>query len=429
LLAAVWVAACTSGSDAPPGGGSGGGGTAAVSGTGAAGTPMSGTGGITAGTGATGGTTAGTGGTTAGTGGTTAGTGGITAGTGGDTGGTGGVTGDDKCRDTAEGVYAMKTEIPVWWQDLENPSAPLVDPGRGKIIIYMRGEISDIGDDMTGSGVIHPCGTEMPVFLVDATCAAIQIELPNEMWESTSMPDYVTTGSTTGFNPGDVLSIAKTTGLVGLDLLEPDGTFPEVNTDVRCTLCPDGGACLADCFPDHDNDSKAGVTVTIKEGGTVSNAPYTCGNPLTPQFTFKAAPLDIISGAFPAASGTANKFYVGLRTRMGGSGVIADDCQSGAGSAEADDILNRIYACARPDGNDCTPEQVAFIDLNTPKYHVLQAGETPPASWTHSRAEADAALDRTPSAGPQSSVVRLGDLGTAITCQQVREAAYPAFPQ
>src|SRR6185312_14706855 len=43
------------------------------------------------------------------------------------------------CKDKAPGVYALKTEVDVWWRD-ENNSPTLYDPGRGKITVYFRGE-------------------------------------------------------------------------------------------------------------------------------------------------------------------------------------------------------------------------------------------------------------------------------------------------
>src|SRR5262245_5646790 len=43
-----------------------------------------------------------------------------------------------ECRKNANGVYALKTEIDVWWPQVGDP--PVMDPGRGKITIWLMGE-------------------------------------------------------------------------------------------------------------------------------------------------------------------------------------------------------------------------------------------------------------------------------------------------
>jgi hypothetical protein len=70
---------------------------------------------------------------------------------------------------------------------------------------------------------------------------------------------------------------------------------------------------------------------------------------------------------------------------------------------------------------NCKASDAQFVDENVPNYRVLQKGETPPADVKFPNGKA---LDPTPSKGPQSSVVRLGDLmpATPITCADVRAA-------
>jgi hypothetical protein len=87
---------------------------------------------------------------------------------------------------------------------------------------------------------------------------------------------------------------------------------------------------------------------------------------------------------------------------------------------------SRSLDCVTKDDAPCTPAQSEFVDKNNPNYHVLQVGELPPADWKHPSAAADMVLDRNASKGPQSAVVRLGDLGQDFTCEQVRSAAFPA---
>jgi hypothetical protein len=391
--------------------------TTGTSGTGAA----AGTG-ARAGTGATAGTgAAGTGTVTAGTG--AGGMSGGTAGTG--TSSTagfamcGGAPKMGECKAKAPGIYAMKTEVDVWYQDEINPQ-PIFDPGRSKITIYFRGTLSDVCEDGSGGkGLMHPCGTRLPPLYADINGGVIQIEFPDELWEKPGIPDYVAMGSTTGFGVGDTLKISKTVGLVGIDLMTPDAAFP---TYMQTTTfaCKDGTGMK--CFPDMDGDGNPGITVTIKNSGTPPPAKYT--NLLT-DWHYIPAPTDLGAGLLGTG---ATKVYIGLRTQLGGSGKIGADCASGSGVAEAENFESRTIDCVMDDGTKCPPDGANFVDQNVPVFHVLQVGQTPPASWKHARAEADATLDRTPSKGPQSSVVRLGDLGGAATCANVRDAMYPALP-
>jgi hypothetical protein len=53
---------------------------------------------------------------------------------------------------------------------------------------------------------------------------------------------------------------------------------------------------------------------------------------------------------------------------------------------------------------------------------VLSAGEAPPSSWRDARPPADAALDRSPSVGPQQTALRLGDASDQLGCSDVRAA-------
>src|SRR5687768_17006074 len=169
LACAIALAGCSGddgGGDPPAGGAGGQGGAGGTNPQGGAGgmNPAAGVGGMNPAGGMGGGGTGGTGGVGGG------GTGGMNPQGGDGGGGTGGPimceTPDDirsgqMCEDAAEGVFAIKTVIDVWWQDDAVP--PLVDPGRGTITIYLKGELSDVcADGSNGQGVIKGCGTELP---------------------------------------------------------------------------------------------------------------------------------------------------------------------------------------------------------------------------------------------------------------------------
>jgi hypothetical protein len=223
-----------------------------------------------------------------------------------------------------------------------------------------------------------------------------------------------------------------TAGLLGLELMgDPmTATFPTWQQTVDFT-CGTGKAGEM-CFPDHDGDGKPGVTVAMKTTGNFDAAPYKASDGSA--FPFKPAPVS--SNPLDLLNGTGAKtVYVGLRTALGGSGKIASDCKSGVGDAVAAEnaIQSRATTCILNTDALCSDAQIEFVDKNVPNYHILQKGGTPPAApmWgTHNRPEAKTALDaaRTPSKGPLSSVVRLGDLGMAASCADIRNANYPAFP-
>jgi hypothetical protein len=191
----------------------------------------------------------------------------------------------------------------------------------------------------------------------------------------------------------------------------------------------------AQCFPDQDGDQKPGVTVHFAKTGTFTPtttpkvSPYKCNDfPGGDTWTMSEPPLSVIA-VIPTPDQRISDAYVGMKLSAGGSGKIGADCNSGVGDAVAGDTIPaRVIDCTKGDGNPCAPADATFIDTNTPLYHVLKKGEVPPAEWKHPNdANKDALLDRSPSVGPRSSVVRLGDLGTMKSCADVRGAAFPAF--
>lgn len=332
----------------------------------------------------------------------------------------GGAPKTGECKPKVPGIYAIKTEVDVWYMDEINTAQPLFDPGRSKLTIYFRGTLSDVCEDGSGGkALMHPCGTRLPPLYVDANGGVIQIEFPDALWDKMDIPDYQTMGSTTGFGAGDTLKISKTVGLLGIDLMAPDAAWPKFDktTSFPCTK----GMGMA-CFPDMDNDGKPGVTVTIKTDGTPPAAPYM--NPLGP-WRYVPAPTSVTAALIDDG---ATSVYIGLRTRLGGSGKIAADCASGVGSAEAEDFESRAINCVTKAGAECAPAEAEFVDQNNPIFHVLQVGQMPPATWKHPRTDADATLDRSPSKGPQSAVVRLDEVAGTKTCADVRAAMFPAIP-
>ena len=433
LGCALALAACGGGGTD---GGNGNGGNGGGAGNGA-GTMTTGTGGM----GSSSGMMGGTGGT--GTSGMMGGTGGTGGGMMGGTGGTGGGNStldcgsdpalDGTCKDMSRGVYAIKTVLDTYWYDEKNQGTPIVDPGRGNLTIYLMGRIEDICDNGTdGVGVMKACGSDMPPFTSDVTCDAYQLQFDPSIWDQPTMPTFTTKGSTTGFNPGDTLTLAQAIGLVGISLDDPMATWP-TSSETGTFTCAAGSGMQ--CFPDQDGDGQPGITVTLKTGSDYR--PNGCGGFDAP-FTYRGSPTSVD----PAAAGgtgsgiRAKEVHIGLRTTLGGSGVIGSDCMSGEGPATAPEtaIESRAFDCkvdpaSLPNGdtdhpdNNCTAAEATFVDDNVPNYHVLQKDEKPPTTGLNfPLAHAGDMLDQTPSPGPTASMKRLGDLDGMFTCANVRAA-------
>jgi hypothetical protein len=326
---------------------------------------------------------------------------------------------DGMCKAKAPGIYAMKVDIDVYFRD-ENNNPTLFDPGRGLITVYLKGDLTDVCEDGTGGvGTIQTCGDVIPPLYVDANCRVIQIVFPDDMWEKPMMPKIMTTGMTTGFNPDDVLSFAKAAGIYGIDI-DATTKWPTY-METPTFMCKGGKGDK--CFPDHDGDGNPGITVKLKQDGSPGTSPYECGLSGT-QWTYVAAPVDLGQAVLMPDDG-AVETYIGLRTAIAGGGKIGADCMSGVGAAEADGFESRLYDCKLKNGMKCSVANANFVDKNLPNFHVLKAGEVPPAEWKHPRSEADAKLDRTPSKGPRGAIVRIADTGAAVTCDQVRKAVFP----
>jgi hypothetical protein len=111
-----------------------------------------------------------------------------------------------------------------------------------------------------------------------------------------------------------------------------------------------------------------------------------------------------------------------LRVQLRGAQPIGADCSGGSGPMDTAEIALRVLDCTEDDGSPCTAAGATYVDQMLPSFHVLAAGEAPPATWRDPRAQANAALDRSPSAGPQQTALRLGDANDQLGCGDVRAA-------
>lgn len=345
------------------------------------------------------------------------------------------------CENAASGVFAIKTVIDVWWQDDVDP--PLVDPGRGFITVYLKGTLTDVcSDGSDGCGEMMGCGTILPPFASWANCNAYQIQFPDDLWDKPTMPKFFTHGSVDKFEPGGLLQIAKATGLVGFNMEEADtAAWPTSIDNVACMGMTAGDP--TSCFPDHDGDGLPGVSINMGNIG-MNYRDTGCGLGSDQPVKFQGAPLDGLLGAIcdPMTDNTckrATDLSIGLRTRLGGGGLI-DSCDAtgaaqGKGASDADYLDSRVAGCKLNDGTDCTIDNVKFVDSSAPMYNILDENTAPPSTVMASSctcpdgcAGAQCPLDQTMSKGSRSAVVRLGDVGEAFDCAAVRTAVETAYP-
>lgn len=347
------------------------------------------------------------------------------------------------CADAASGVFAIKTVIDVWWQDDVTP--PLVDPGRNFITVYLKGTLTDVcADGSDGCGEMMGCGTILPPFTSWANCNAYAITIPDAIWDQPTMPKFYTHGNVNMFEPGGLLTIAKATGLVGFNMENADdAAWPTSIDAVTCMGMTAGDP--TSCFPDHDGDGRPGISIIM---GKVGENFRDTGCFLTDlggngPVKYQGAPLDGLLGALcdPMTDTTckrATDLSIGLRTRLGGGGLI-DTCAAGTaqgkGASDADYLDSRVAGCKLNDGTECTIDNVKFVDSSAPFYNILDMGAAPPSTVMSSSCDCPGGcageacvLDQTPSAGSRSAVIRLGDAGQPFDCATVRNAVETAFP-
>jgi hypothetical protein len=328
---------------------------------------------------------------------------------------------DDEVECEPLGVFGVRTEFDVAWGGRSGGLAALTDDGRNRIVIHLKVEIDELTADMEVKGTVQPCGVELPPFYSTTLCESYQPIFGAQIWESANLQKIALKGRYQCLNPGCFLTLDAQTSLIGIDLLNPEAPWPTPTQTptIECAL-----GLGVECFPDHDADMLPGLTIEVRTGGFAPPQPGCNGD-----YTYEGAPLSSSPAAIVDGVRRTDRILLGTRTKLGGAGIISEDCNSGVGSGVAEFVQSRGWGClveegtanwgGAPAGPDepCTAPEAAFMDENLPIYHVLPTGGVP-----------DPMLDvanREPSLGPQFSLVRVGAPGEQVSCAQVREAAYP----
>jgi hypothetical protein len=319
------------------------------------------------------------------------------------------------------GVFGVRSEVDVTW-GRSGGLAELVNHGRNKIVVHLKVVVDGIEPNGEVHGVIQPCGVELPPFYSEILCESYLPQFPVSIWESGALPEIELSGRWSCLNPGCNMTLDAQTSLLGIDLPNPEAPWP--SSAETATITCSSGAGVA-CFPDHDADGLPGLTVTVQTSG---RAPPDegCGG----IYRYRGAPLSANLGAILGSVRRTDRILLGTRIKLGGTGRIAPDCNSGVGAGLAEFVQSRAWGCLVQQGtfnigdmdaagpNDpCPAPEAQFMDDNLPIYHVLGTGNVPDSSLS--------VRDRSPSEGPKFGMVRLGSLHDAVGCEAVRAAAYP----
>lgn len=326
------------------------------------------------------------------------------------------------------GIFGARIDVDVAWGGRTGGLVGLTDDGRGPITVHLKIEVKEIDGQMEITGSARPCSVELPQFFSTTLCESYKPIFPNPIWESSKLPPIDITGRYSCLNPGCVLSIDAVTSLIGIDLPNPEAPWP-LATETAAVTCAAGKGDK--CFSDHDDDGLPGLTINLLTAGKVPSdlAPQTttCNG----DYTYYGAPLSASLGALTKTVRRADRIHLGTRTKLGGASVLGPECATGLGSGIAEFVQSRAWGCMVQEGttddpwgtmkagpNDaCTSGEAGFMDENLPIYDVLLAGETP--------TDPIKVENMAPSTGPKISLVRLGDLGGDVTCENVRNAPYP----
>lgn len=329
----------------------------------------------------------------------------------------------DQCDLT--GRYALEYSVDMAWGGRSGGLWELTDDGRGRLRITLLLDIEQIDDGtLELRGTTKPCGVELPAFYSSTLCEAYQPVFATRLWESPQMPEFEITGKLQCEQPGCILTISARTVLLGIELTNPEAPWPTADQTETLT-CPAGSG--QKCFPDHDGDGRAGLTVEIAKGG--SRLPST-GNTCRNGYSKEGPPLSSSANAIFDGVRRSDRMQLGVRMKVGGSATLGEECKKGTGSAIAQFVNSRAWGClaqqgtanypfGRPAGaNDpCTATEASFMDANLPVYKILAFGEKPPTTLE--------LADQTASKGPQLRLVRLGALDAKVTCADVRAAPLP----
>jgi hypothetical protein len=322
-----------------------------------------------------------------------------------------------KCERT--GVFALRTDITVSWGGRTGGiMIGLTESGRSKITVLMLATIDKVDDAGEFASKLKVCYTDLPPFYSELLCEAYHPVFLDPSWDSDKNPEYLAKGRYQCANPGCFLTMDPSTLPLGIELKDPDAPWPTAE-EAATFECSRGTG--VQCFPDVDGDGLPGITVELLTQG---KAPPSQGC-TSSGYDNSAPPLTASLFAIFDGVRRADRLFLGVRVRTGGSSLLTETCGFERGTGIADYVQSRAAGCMVQKGTfnfgsefpvgsnvECNTEETAFMNSNLPTYDVLAAGEKPPQTDL---------TDNTPSEGSSFETVRLGNIGETFTCKDVRE--------
>ncbi|MET0386570.1 MAG: hypothetical protein ABW321_11455 [Polyangiales bacterium] len=316
------------------------------------------------------------------------------------------------------GSYGLRVTVDTAW-----PAAPelgWLDAGRGALELYLLVTLDNAQETATS----RVCGVRLPPLYSSVWCEAYQPSFPDTVWDAPELPTVALALHHSCDATGCSLRIDPSTYMFGINLDAPDAPWP-TPTQTRYLGC--GPAESERCYPDHDGDGQPGVRLQLDTTG----APAAHGGDFCPDgYQRRALPVSTSTTSLVAGLPRSDRWFAGLRARLGGTVQLDTSCNHGVGAATAEDVNTRSMGClqepttltltsgitlATPEA-ECDELQSFVVDASLPDYQVLAAGETP--------APSDTPLDESPSNGPRMSLVRFDLAAGPIGCEQVRSASY-----
>jgi hypothetical protein len=324
---------------------------------------------------------------------------------------------DDATTCDTTGWFAMRANIDVTWGGRTGALFDLTDDGRGTIVVDMLVKIPEVDADGEFDSELRACAATLPPFVSTTLCERYVPVFPARVWDSASAPSFDVAGKYECDNPGCVLTFEGWTGVVGIELEDPDGAWPTAAqaTSFECT----SGKGL-ECYPDHDDDGFPGIRVELQTSGTTPGT-GSCGT-----YRTRAAPLNANPAVIFDGVRRTDRIDLGVRLRMGAAGRLSDDCSGAEGIGLAEFVQSRAARCLAQQGTNnpfqlpagantpCTSSELSFVNQSLPDYDALALGETPSSALT--------LANKAPSAGPEYRIVRLHGLNDAASCADARAA-------
>jgi len=180
---------------------------------------------------------------------------------------------DGGCPEQASLVLGAHVSFPVSWA-----SSLASNAGTGNVDIWLLSHATTTGTgDLMFSGTASSCGTNLPdidlntvgqsaVCALGHTCGTkVQVQILPSTFAAITRT-FATSGSQTGWNPGNTLMTVPALGLLGLTQTSPYAmdTTAWPDTSGCSTACTPFGVFMSSYNSDDDKDGNPGITANPK---------------------------------------------------------------------------------------------------------------------------------------------------------------------